>query len=179
MLKQMGLGHGLKVKVAPSLVLDDSPVSSSRIRHALSEGNIKEVEQMLGKPYLIAGRVISGKALGRTLGFPTLNLEWSPQARPAFGVYTGIVQERRTGVQLPAVANYGIRPTVEQKVEVPLWEIHCLKEPDASIWQVGAHLEMEVSSFLRPEMKFENVDELSAQVRKDCAAAIRLFPQLL
>lgn len=179
MLEEMGLGHGLKVKVAPSLVLDNSPVSSSRIRHALSEGNIKEVNQMLGRPYPISGQVISGKAMGRTLGFPTLNLQWNPQARPAFGVYSGIVKERRTGVQLPAVANYGIRPTVEQKVESPLWEIHCLEQPDVSNWQEGAHLEMEVSSFLRPEMKFKNVDELSAQVSKDCAEAIRLFPQLL
>jgi len=179
MLEEMGMGYGLKVKVAPSLALDDSPVSSSRIRHALSEGDIKEVNQMLGKPYLVSGQVISGKALGRTLGFATLNLQWSPQARPAFGVYSGLVKERTTGVQLPAVANYGIRPTVEQKVEVPLWEIHCLEQPDVCIWQEGAHLEMEVSSFLRPEMKFENVDELSAQIRKDCAEAIRLFPQLL
>lgn len=179
MLEEMGFGHGLKVKVTPSLVLDDSPVSSSRIRHALSEGNIKEVNQMLGRPYLISGQVISGKALGRTLGFPTLNLQWNPQARPAFGVYAGIVKERRTGVQLPAVANYGIRPTVEKKVELPLWEIHCLEQPDVSIWQEGAYLEMEVSSFLRPEMKFENVDELSAQISKDCTEAIRLFPQLL
>ena len=179
MLEEFGLGHGLKVKVAPSLVLDDSPVSSSRIRHALSEGNIKEVNQMLGRPYKVSGLVISGKALGRTLGFPTLNLQWNPQARPAFGVYSGIVKERRTGVQYPAVANYGIRPTVEQKVEVPLWEIHCLEQPDVSIWQEGAHLEMEVSSFLRPEMKFENVDELSAQISKDCAEATRLFSQLL
>ena len=179
MLEEMGLGHGLKVKVAPSLVLDDSPVSSSRIRHALSEGNIKEVEQMLGKPYLVSGQVISGKALGRTLGFPTLNLQWRPQARPAFGVYSGMVKEKTTGVQFPAVANYGIRPTVEQKVELPLWEIHCLEQPDVSIWQEGAYIEMEVSSFLRPEMKFKNVDELSAQIKKDCAAAIRLFPQLL
>jgi len=179
MLEEMGLGHGLKVKVAPSLVLDDSPVSSSRIRHALSEGNLKEVEQMLGKPYLVSGQVISGKALGRTLGFPTLNLQWRPQARPAFGVYSGMVKEKTTGVQFPAVANYGIRPTVEQKVELPLWEIHCLEQPDVSIWQEGAYIEMEVSSFLRPEMKFKNVDELSAQIKKDWAAAIRLFPQLL
>ena len=179
MLEGMGLQHGLKVKVAPSLVLDDSPVSSSRIRQALSEGEIKGVNEMLGTPYMVFGQVISGKALGRTLGFPTLNFKWNPQARPAFGVYSGIVKERITGVQLPAVSNYGIRPTVEQKVEVPLWEIHCLEQPDVSIWQEGAHLEMEVSSFLRAEMKFENVDELSAQISKDCAEAIRLFPQLL
>ena len=134
---------------------------------------------MLGRPYLVSGQVISGKALGRTLGFPTLNLQWNPQARPAFGVFSGIVKEKKMGVQLPAIANYGIRPTVEKKVEVPLWEIHCLKKPDVSIWQEGAYLEMEVSSFLRPEMKFENVDELSAQISKDCAEAIRLFSQLL
>ena len=134
---------------------------------------------MLGRPYKVSGQVISGKALGRTLGFPTLNLQYTPQARPAFGVYAGIVKERRTGVRLPAVANYGIRPTVEQKVEVPLWEIHCLEKLDDSIWQEGVHLEMEVSSFLRSEMKFENVDELSAQISKDCAEAIRLFSQLL
>ena len=89
MLEEFGLGHGLKVKVAPSLVLDDSPVSSSRIRLALSEGNIKEVNQMLGRSYKVSGQVISGKALGRTLGFPTLNLQWNPQARPALEFIQG------------------------------------------------------------------------------------------
>jgi riboflavin kinase/FMN adenylyltransferase len=179
MLVEMGLVHGVNVNVAESLVMDNSPVSSSRIRHALSRGNIKEVNQMLGRPYLVSGKVVSGNSLGRTLGFPTLNVEWSPQARPAFAVYSGMVKEKSSGVQIPAVANYGIRPTVEQQHKAPVLEIHCLEQPDVSIWQEGAQLEMELLNFLRPEMKFCNVEELSVQIRKDCIEARSLFSELL
>lgn len=178
-LKQMGKTDGIKVRVAQSLILNESPVSSSRIRGALSEGKISEVTQMLGRCYKVKGKVISGKALGGTLGFPTLNLEWNPQARPALGVYVGRVKEINTGEEMPAVANYGFRPTVENRAEVPLLEIHCLEQPDISIWREGAALEMQFDTFLRPEMKFADLDELSAQITKDCTTARSLFAELL
>ncbi len=178
-LAEMGLLHRVKVKVAESLVVNDLPVSSSRIRHALSQGNIKEVNQMLGRLYRVSGKVVSGKALGRTLAFPTLNIEWNPQARPAYGVYIGMVTEKKTGEQMAAVANYGVRPTVEQQVQVPLLEIHCLDQPDVSVWKEGVDLEMEMAAFIRPEMKFADMNELSAQICKDCTEARRLFSELL
>lgn len=178
-LKEMGKVYGVKVRVAQSLVLNESPVSSSRIRHALSDGKITEVNQMLGRTYTVKGKVICGKALGRTLGFPTLNLEWNPQARPALGVYAGRVKETNTGEEMPAVANYGLRPTLESQVSVPLLEIHCLEQPDVSIWREGAPLEMQLNTFLRPEMKFATVEELSAQITKDCTTARNLFAELL
>ena len=90
-----------------------------------------------------------------------------------------MVKEKSSRVQIPAVANYGIRPTVEQQHKAPVLEIHCLEQPDVSIWQEGAQLEMELLNFLRPEMKFCNVEELSVQIRKDCIEARSLFSELL
>lgn len=178
-LKEMGQAHGVQVRVAESLVLDDFPVSSSRIRQALVEGAIVEANQMLGRTYKVVGEVISGKALGRSLGFPTLNIEWNPQAKPAFGVYAGMVKEKKSGTEMPAVANYGKCPTVQKQTEVPLLEIHCLQQPDVSIWKKGALLEMQLSTFIRAEKKFADVEELSAQIKKDCEEARGLFTQLL
>jgi riboflavin kinase/FMN adenylyltransferase len=178
-LGEMGQTYGIKVRVAESLILDGLPVSSSRIRQALSDGKISEVNQMLGEKYRVTGKVISGKALGRTIGFPTLNIKWEPQARPAFGVYAGIAKEMKSGVLITAIANYGMRPTVEAQEGVPLVEIHCLEQPDISAWKEGAEIEMQLCSFLRPEMKFDQLETLSAQIKKDCAEATKLLSNLL
>ena len=178
-LGEMGQANGIQVSVAESLIFDELPVSSSRIRQALFEGKITEVNQMLGEKYRVRGKVISGKALGRAIGFPTLNVKWDPQARPALGVYAGMAKEMKSGVLIPAVANYGIRPTVEAQAEVPLVEVHCLTQPDISIWKEGAELEMQWCSFLRPEMRFDDVKELSAQIKKDCTEARKLLSDLL
>jgi riboflavin kinase/FMN adenylyltransferase len=174
-----GLAGGINVQVAESLILDDLPVSSSRIREALSVGDIKRVNQMLGRNYQVSGTVISGKALGRTIGFPTLNLSWSPEAKPAYGVYAGWAEEMSSGNRIPAIANYGIRPTLEEGNKLPLLEIHCLEEPNLSLWRHRALLSMELSTMIRPEKKFADIEELKSQIKRDCDEARKLFTQNL
>ena len=170
-LASYGEKDGLRVCVADSLIFEDITISSSRIREALASAKMQKVKKMLGRNYTVLGTVQKGKALGGKIGFPTLNLPWSPEARPPLGVYAGRVQELNSGQVLPAVANYGLRPTIEEDASEPILEVHCLESPNSSIWQAGATLSMSLDFFLRSERKFSGVEELKEQIRKDCEQA--------
>ena len=172
-----GLAGGIDVQVAESLILDDLPMSSSRIREALSMGDMKRVNEMLGRNYQVSGTVISGKALGRTIGFPTLNRSWASEAKPAYGVYAGWAEEASSGNRILSVANYGLRPTVEDGAILPLLEIHCLEEPNLSLWRDGSLLSMELITMIRPEKKFAGIEELKSQIKQDCDEVRKLFIQ--
>ena len=118
-----------------------------------------------------SGTITSGRRLGRTIGFPTLNLPWEPELRPRFGVYAVKV---RFGEQVfPGVANYGVRPTVEREgTPAPLLETFLLEVPDgASVPGYGDFIVVEWLKFLRPEQRFESVDALREQLRLDRLAA--------
>jgi len=170
-LASYGEEDGLRVSVADSLIFEDITISSSRIREALASAKMQKVKKMLGRNYSVLGTVQQGKALGGKIGFPTLNLPWSPEAQPPLGVYAGRVQELNSGQVLPAVANYGLRPTVEVDVGEPILEVHCLESPNSSIWKAGTNLSMSLDVFIRSEKKFSGVNELKAQIRKDCQQA--------
>ena len=170
-LASYGEKDGLRVCVADSLIFEDITISSSRIREALASAKMQKVKKMLGRNYTVLGTVQKGKALGGKIGFPTLNLPWSPEAQPPSGVYAGRVQELNSGQVLPAVANYGLRPTIEEDASEPILEVHCLESPSSSIWQAGATLSMCLDVFLRSERKFLGVEELKDQIRKDCEQA--------
>ena len=158
---------GLSVFSAPRVSVDGEPISSTRIRRLLETGDIAAANTLLGYTYFAAGRVAPGKRLGRGLGFPTLNLAWSPGLRPMFGVYLVRVAGAKSAVALPGVANYGLRPTVEQTSE-PRLETHVLGECP---FGDGDEVTVEWLRFLRPEMKFSDVDELRAQIARDVSAA--------
>jgi len=152
---------------APPVNLDGEPVNSTRIRSLLEAGEIARANTLLGYSYFAHGTVVPGKKLGRTLGFPTLNLPWAPDLRPRYGVYAVRVTGAKSAVPLRGVANYGVRPTVEAAAD-PLLEIHLL---DDGPFDAGDHLKVEWLDFIRPEMKFASVDELRAQIARDVAAA--------
>lgn len=162
---------GLTVFSAPRVNLDGEPVSSSRIRAALEAGAMAAANAMLGYAYFAEGTVTPGKRLGRTLGFPTLNVAWSPELRPRFGVYAVRVSGAQSAAPLPAVANYGLRPTVEHATE-PRLEVHVL---GACPYEAGDAVTVEWQHFLRPERKFSGVDELRAQIRRDREEAAAFF----
>ena len=164
----------LKVFSAPRVQLGGEPVSSTRIRELLEQGQIAPVNALLGYTYFAEGTVTPGKRLGRTIGFPTLNLAWDPPLRPRFGVYTVRVSGSSSPEPQPAVANYGLRPTVENTDE-PRLETHVLG--DCLFWE-GDTIKVEWLRFLRPEMKFENLDALRAQIALDRAAAAKDFSLL-
>ena len=125
MLVSEGRRHGITVFSAPRVNLDGEPISSTRIRDLITKGDMRGAAALLGYVYTAEGTVVHGKHLGRTIGFPTLNLGWSPDLRPLYGVYAVRVSGAKSYGWLPAVANYGLRPTVEQAQE-PRLEIHML-----------------------------------------------------
>lgn len=158
---------GLSVFSAPRVSFDGEPISSTRIRGLLTSGEIVAANTLLGHTYAATGVVTRGKQLGRTIGFPTLNLAWSPGLRPRLGVYAVRVRGAKSGTALPAVANYGLRPTVEQTTE-PRLETHVL---GVCPYDAGDEITVEWLRFLRPEMKFAGLDELKAQIARDVVAA--------
>lgn len=166
-LVEQGRRLGVPVFSAPPVSLDGEAISSTRIRSALESGNMGLASAMLGYPYTSQGEVVHGKHMGRTLGFPTLNLGWSPELRPRYGVYAMRVSGPRSVGWMPAVANYGLRPTVEQTSE-PRLEIHMLSECP---YGPGDVVKVEWIRFLRAEQKFGSLAELTSQIGRDVAQA--------
>ena len=166
-LIEAGKRYGFEVQALPAVVNEGVRISSSAVRVALAAGDFDHAQALLGHPYTVSGHVIHGKKLGRTIGFPTLNLGWSPDLRPLYGVYAVRVNGGRSYGWLPAVANYGLRPTVEQSVE-PRLEIHLLV---SCPYGAGDWVAVEWVRFLRPERKFAGIDELKAQIARDVVEA--------
>ena len=171
LLSACGRQHGVRVFSAPRVSLDAEPISSTRIRVLLAVGEIGSANSQLGYHYFCEGRVTAGKRLGRTLGFPTLNLAWAPELPPRYGVYAVRVVEPGGTSFRPAVANYGLRPTVENVAE-PRLEVHVLGECP---WGEGDAVRVEWLSFLRPELKFASLAELRVQIARDRETAAVYF----
>jgi len=157
---------GFSVYSAPRLNHNGAPINSSRVRELVASGGIEAANELLGYSYFSEGVVESGRKLGRTIGVPTLNLRWEPELRPAFGVYA-VTVVGPDGHRLPGVANYGLRPTVEQASR-PLLEAHVLAETTLTY---GDNVTVQWLRFLRPERKFSGVEELRAQIEADREAA--------
>ena len=160
---------GLTVHLVEPVALDGEAVSSSRIRAALRHGDLALANRMLLRPYEATGTIIDGRRLGRTIGFPTLNLPWSPELRPTFGVYA-VELVNADGMAEPAVANWGLRPTVESGPVEPLLETHILRA-SGPIPTTGAAVRIRWLHFLRHEQKFANLPALQAQIAEDAQAA--------
>ena len=170
-LKEYGEEVGLSVDVIKSELFSSLPVSSSRIREALMAGKVSDVNDMLGWKYTISGEVLKGKGMGKEFGFPTINIPWCPEARPAYGVYLGRVKNGSSEETKYAVANYGLRPTVEEGATQPLLEVHVLDPIDEEFGSAGQQLSMTLEAFLRPEQKFDSVDKLKSQIEYDLLKA--------
>jgi|APGre2960657423_1045063.scaffolds.fasta_scaffold53242_2 riboflavin kinase/FMN adenylyltransferase len=160
---------GLAVHLVEPVALDGEAVSSSRVRAALRHGDLALANRMLLRPYEATGTIIDGRRLGRTIGFPTLNLPWNPELRPAFGVYA-VELVNADGLAEPAVANWGLRPTVESGPVEPLLETHILRA-SGPIPTTGATVRIRWLHFLRHEQKFANLAALQAQIASDAQAA--------
>jgi riboflavin kinase/FMN adenylyltransferase len=176
LLEASGRQLGIQVFSAPRVQRDGEPVSSTRIRALLEAGEIAAASALLGYPYFAHGVVAAGKRLGRTIGFPTLNVPWAPELRPRLGVYAvriAAAPSAPDGISgwLPAVANYGLRPTVETAAE-PRLEVHVLGPCPLG---AGDHVKVEWLQFLRPEKKFAGLDALRVQIGNDRETARAFF----
>ena len=173
LLEKLGGAAGISVCVVPPVSYLGERISSTRIRAALTDGEIASANAMLAEPYSSSGIVISGNRLGRTIGFPTLNLEWNPELRPRLGVYCARVSVPATGQVFHGVANYGVRPTITSgATPEPLLETHLLGVPAGTpIPTYGDFIRVEWLDFLRPETKFQSIGELKNQLEADARAA--------
>lgn len=170
-LRRAGGAAGFAVDTVGAVMLDGEPVSSTRIRAALRGGDARGAARLLTRPYAIEGVVQHGDKLGRTIGYPTANLDMGPYLRPAYGIYA-VRGRLADGRVLDGAANLGIRPTFDPPKE--------LLEPyffdfDGDIY--GQVLAVELIEWLRAEAKFDGLDALIAQMDKDCARARELLAQ--
>ncbi len=161
-----GSSEALGVKLVAAVRLGDETVSSSRIRQCLVAGELDLANAMLLRPYEAEGTIIGGRRLGRTIGFPTVNIAWEPELKPAYGVYA--VEVIFNGEAMPAVANYGQRPTVESGPVAPLLEAHVLRGTAPT---TGDTVRVRWVRRLRSEQKFADLADLQAQIAKDSTAA--------
>jgi riboflavin kinase/FMN adenylyltransferase len=161
MLRRMGVELGFQLEAVPPVMWDGERISSTRIRQAIRDGNFDAVEEMLGRPYELSGKVIEGRKLGRGLGFPTANLRLGERQTPRDGVWAVKVDGVRKGV-----ANLGTRPTVDGGER--LLEVHLF---DFSGDLYGKELRVRFEKFLRPERKFGSMEELQEQILRDAEEA--------
>lgn len=165
LLERMGERLGYAVKLIDKVCLEGREVSSSRVREQVEAGRMELAQRLLGMPYLVAGKVAQGNRLGRTLGFPTLNLlPPSQKLLPPRGVYFSKV---RCGAgQYRGVTNVGCKPTVSSDsaagVETYLYDF------DREVY--GEDVEVYLLAFRRPERKFADLDALRAALKEDAAA---------
>jgi len=170
-LRQMGETMGFKVIVVDPFVVEGDVVSSTRIRHLLSQGDVRQAAVLLGRYPSLIGQVIQGARRGRLLGFPTANLSLLPElAIPADGVYACFVWVG--SARHPAVTNIGVRPSFDGAERTV--ETHLLGFRD-DLYQ--RELKVEFVERLRPEKRFESLDQLVAQIGADTEKARVLLSQ--
>jgi riboflavin kinase / FMN adenylyltransferase len=170
LLADLGKRHGFSVQVMPAITDQDQRVSSSLLRAAMAGGDLARARHLLGRAYVITGRVLRGRRLGHELGYPTVNLR--PPDPPAL---TGIFAVRVSGNGLerhPGVASLGIRPTVAGTNW--LLEVH-LFDYDGNLY--GQHLSVEFIEYLRPEEKFATIELMKAQMKRDADQARSILGQ--
>lgn len=173
-LTELGPHLGFSVTIVPEVKLGSRDVNSTRIRELLEQGNVSEAALLLGRPYTVRGRVVVGDRRGRTLGFPTMNVDPDNEVLPRSGVYAGRVRfldagEPAAGSSFGAVTNVGRRPTFGASERV-LTEAHLL---DFSGDAYGRRIEVTFEHALREERRFPDVEALRAQIAADAELARR------
>lgn len=166
LLKKMAEKYSYEVIDYDKITLEGEVISSTRIRKCIQKGDLELTERLLGRPYIVTGEVIHGKQLGRTIGIPTINQEVIPEKiLPPDGVYVSTIQiERKT---YGAITNIGCKPTVGEEFQ---------KGVETNIFDFsgdlyGSNITVRLHTFVRGEQKFESVDALVNQMRKDIAYA--------
>ncbi|WP_406844725.1 bifunctional riboflavin kinase/FAD synthetase [Flavobacterium soyae] len=168
-----GAEYGFEVEQISAEEIQDVSVSSTKIRKALNEGNMELANEYLGYDYFLSGEIVKGKQLGRTIGFPTANIQIDEEYKliPKNGVY--VVKTLIDNLEIFGMMNIGFNPTVngqKQTIEVNLFDF------DADIY--GKKIEVSLLRYLREEQKFGSVDLLKAQLNQDKQAALTFVSKL-
>lgn len=158
---------GYQAEIIEKVYDSGAPVSSTRVRDAVTAGRMEEAARLLGAPYAVMGTVVHGSRIGRRLGFPTVNL-LPPEEKllPPFGVYLSEA-ECRLGT-FRGLTNIGVKPTVETAAHAAVGVETYLYDFGSDIYD--SFITVRLHSFLRPERKFESLEALKAQLQRDIAA---------
>jgi riboflavin kinase/FMN adenylyltransferase len=170
-LQELGDLLGFEARAEPMRGDQFGAFSSTRIRTLLSEGNVAEAAAILGRPHFLSGHVVEGDKRGRTIGFPTANLEAVQQALPAEGVYAVHVfdvAQSPSEFLASGVVNLGARPTVDRPHAL---EVHLL-DFDEELY--GRRLGLTLLAHLRPIRKFDDLNQLKLQIARDADEARRV-----
>lgn len=164
-LNDAGPALGIKTTVVPAVIINDGPVSSTRIRALIARGDVEAASRLLGRRFALRGRVVQGKQIGRSIGFPTANIQTAArQLIPARGVYA--VETAIGTTTYSGVCNIGTRPTFDgQSLTV---EVH-LSDFEGDLY--GEQLDTVFCRRIRDEMAFESAESLAAQIRRDLESA--------
>lgn len=169
-LVPLGAKYGFGVEVVDAIEVEGVVVSSTQIRRVVSEGRMEMAALLLGRPFQVVGRVRQGDQRGRTIGFPTANVDPEQKQLPCPGVYAGwlqVLDGPKAGIRWPAVTNVGSRPTFKTEADVTV-ESHVL---DQTLDLYGSRVEVEFLVRLRGERAFSGPEALRAQIAADVALA--------
>jgi riboflavin kinase/FMN adenylyltransferase len=158
--------HGFGLETMPTVAQDGVRVSSSAVRAALAAGRLAEAEALLGRPYSISGRVVHGDKLGRTIGFPTANVQLRHNRPPLSGIFAVRTLDGQ-GRWRDGAASLGLRPTVDHSGRAKL-EVHLF---DFTGDLYGQHLRIDFLYKIRDEKKYPDLDALKARIAEDCDIA--------
>lgn len=172
LLKKLCDSNNMKAVGVPPVEIDGTKVSSSWIRSLVMEGNVRKAAKLLGSPYKITGEVVRGRRLGSELGFPTANIDRGHERLvvPKFGVYLTKVRVKED--EYFGIMNIGLRPTVEETEEVK-YEVHIIEFPALDLYE--EKIEVELLEYMRPEFKFESLEELKKAMEEDLERAKNLI----
>jgi riboflavin kinase/FMN adenylyltransferase len=171
-LRTLGARYGFRAEKIDPVRYKDFVVSSTRIRRLVQEGRVDEAGALLGHHYFVDGEIMRGAGRGRTIGFPTANLETVNDLVPPSGVYATTIAI--DGLVLPAITNIGVRPTFGD-TDRTMVETHVF-DFDRDLY--GQTLRLSFVQRLRDERAFPDVDALKAQIETDCRSARRLFGRI-
>jgi len=166
-LTRLGRAHGFETLVQTAESLEGAPISSSRIRRAVADGEMDAAARLLGRPYFLEGRVGEGDRIGHEMRAPTANVVVENELMPRFGVYASWT--RFEGVWFRSITNLGVAPTTgrnDVRFETHLFDF------DGDLY--GRYLFVCLGRYLRPEHQFESLEALKVQISKDIAARLAL-----
>lgn len=165
--------HGVELVVVPPVLVEGRPVSSSRVRAALTSGDVHDASLGLGRPYYVKGVVVGGEKRGRSIGTPTANIRPLVEYTPKFGVYA---TRTRVGSQtFDSVTNIGVNPTFHDEPGAPLKVETHLFEFSGDLY--GREIRVDLLKYLREEKKFPGIEALKSQIAEDMRRARSFFDE--
>ena len=162
----------IKLKIISILEDNEGRISSSRVRDLLQKSDLKNAFKILNRAYSFKGKVVEGKGIGKSLGFPTANLEIDGRKfLPGEGVYAAWTTIESSLHKIASIMNLGSQPTIDPLLPTAV-EVHLINK-DINLY--GLNLSVEPVEKLRSQIQFENIDQLSNQIKKDRDNAVRIL----